>query len=324
MRKVYFAVLLILAGVLLSACKKTEICETGFYEQDIVRPMVDGIGVNGRIEPFSSGLCVITTEDIYDPGLLDLPVAMLLSEDTGEVLYSKGALQKIWPASMTKCMTALLVIEHFQDLDTLITAGDEVYEGIPENSSLAGLEPGMTLSVRDLLTGLILPSGNDAANVLAKAVSGSIPEFVSLMNHRAEELGMINTHFANPNGIHDEKHYTTAYDLYLLMRALMQYEAFTAPASASEGYMTAILPDGTEKTISYKSTNSYARGFTVPPEGIKYLYSKTGYTEQAGRCIIGVFSDRGGNRYIAVSARADNYDKLYLQTNAMLTIIGQQ
>ena len=322
MRLITAAVVLSLV-LSLTGCRKTEICETDFYEQDIILPMVEGIGVDGRIPPMSDGLCVIETEEIYDPNLLDLPVAVLLSEDSQEVLYSKGAFQKIWPASMTKCMTALLAIEHFKDLDTIITAGEEVYEGIPENSSLAGLEPGMSCTVRDLLTGLLLPSGNDAANVLAKAVSGSIDEFVELMNQRALELGMINTHFANPNGLHDDRHYTTAYDLYLLMREVMQYEAFTTAAGYSESSMLVTLPDGTERRISYKSTNSYARGFTVAPEGIKYLFSKTGYTPQAGRCIIGVFADRSGKRYVAVSAGADNYDKLYLQTNAMLTIIGQ-
>ena len=316
-----FICLILLASM--TGCKKTEICETDFYEQDIIRPMVEGIGVDGRIAPMSEDLCVIETEEIYDPNLLDLPVAVLFSEDTHEVLYAKGAYQKIWPASMTKCMTALLAIEYFPNLDTQITAGEEVYENIPDNSSLAGLEPGMTCTVRDLLTALLLPSGNDAANVLAVAVAGSIDAFTERMNSKAQELGMINTHFMNPNGLHDDQHYTTAYDLYLLMREVMQYDAFTKPAGLDEGTILATLPDGTERTITYKSTNSYARGFTIAPEGIKYLYSKTGYTPQAGRCIIGVFSDRSGKRYIAVSAGAENYDKLYLQTNAMLTIIGQ-
>ena len=324
MRRICTAVLLcIVLALSLAGCRKTEICETDFYEEDIFRPMVEGIGVNGRIAPMSDGLCVIETEEIYDPNLLDLPTAVLFSEDTQEVLYAKGAFQKIWPASMTKCMTALLAIEHFSDLDTRITAGEEVYEGIPDNSSLAGLEPGMSLSVSDLLVGLLLPSGNDAANVLAAAVSGSIEAFTELMNNKARALGMINTHFMNPNGLHDDRHYTTAYDLYLLMHACMQYEAFTKAAGMSEATILAANPDGTERSFYYKSTNSYARGFTIPPEGIKYLYSKTGYTPQAGRCIIAVFSDQSGKRYIAVSAGAKDYDTLYLQTNAMLTIIGQ-
>ncbi|MBQ6551319.1 MAG: D-alanyl-D-alanine carboxypeptidase [Lachnospiraceae bacterium] len=316
---------IILSGILLlSACgKKEEIAGTEFYREDVIGPMTSGVGVNGRIAPVSEGLAVILSEDIYDPDYVAVPTSLLIRENTHDVLYSKGALNKIYPASMTKCMTALLAIEYFGDLDTPVTAGDEVYEGISDSSSLAGITPGMTFTVKDLLTALLLPSGNDAANVLAAAVSGSVTEFVALMNARAKELGMINTRFANPNGLHDANHYTTAYDLYLLMRACMEKQAFREAAGLSEGSITGNLPDGSQTTLSFKSTNSYARGFTIPPEGVRYLYSKTGYTEQAGRCIISVFEDTKKNTYIAVSAGAKTYDELYLETNALLAIIGQ-
>ena len=323
MRKAFL--IMVLTGMLLfSACKKEEMTETDFYKEDVILPMVDGIGVDGRIPPVSEDVAVILSEDIFDPALLTLPHALLIRENTKEVLYAKDALQKIWPASMTKCMTALLTIEHFPDLSVTITAGEEALAGLTDDSSLAGIVPGMSYTVADLLTALLLPSGNDAANVLAYAVSGSIPSFVELMNQKALELGMINTHFANPNGLHDANHYTTAYDLYLLMHTCMKEQAFREHASLSQASITAYGADGTTIEQSYKSTNSYARGFTIPPEGIRYLYSKTGYTKEAGRCILSVFEDQDGNTYIAVSAGAENYDALYLQTNAMLTIIGQE
>ena len=123
-------------------------------------------------------------------------------------------------------MTALLVLENVDGLDALVEVTEEDFKGVEADTSQAGFMVGEQIPVIDLLYGLMLPSGNEAANTLARYVGGSVDEFVQMMNDRAEELGCKNTHFANPNGLHDDNHYTTARDLYTITRQAMKDETF--------------------------------------------------------------------------------------------------
>ena len=127
--------------------------------------------------------------------------AFLADPDSGFVLYEKNADEKRYPASTTKIMTALLTLEHVDDLDKLVEVTEEDFKGVEADSSKAGFKVGEQVPVIDLLYGLLLPSGNEAANTLARYVGGSVGDFVQMMNKRAQELGCKNTHFVNPNGL---------------------------------------------------------------------------------------------------------------------------
>lgn len=205
------------------------------------------------------------------------------------VLYEKNADQKRYPASTTKVMTALVVLENVSDLSEKVTVTEEDFEGVGWDSSKAGFVVGEEVPVIDLLYGLLLPSGNEAANTLARHVGGSVEGFVEMMNERARALGCKNTHFVNPNGLHDDNHYTTARDLYLIAAQAMKNETFalianTAVKTLSETNKVAEHPGG--QPLKVMTTNMLIFRRTDP---LYYGYAKgikTGHTSQAGYCLV--------------------------------------
>lgn len=219
--------------------------------------------------------------------------ALLLDANHGEVLYDMNGSERAAPASTTKLMTCLLVLEAVQSgqlsLDTQITAGETTYQGLSGNFSTANIKVGEVLTVEELLYCLMLPSANEAANVLAAAVDGSIEDFVSHMNRRAGELGCEGTHFANPHGMDQENHYTTAYDLALMMQACLEHDEFTTVTGAPKHTVPAT---NTSKEREIYNTNGLVSSWTYST----YLYDKciggkTGTTDAAGRCLVAAARD---------------------------------
>ncbi len=141
--------------------------------------------------------------------------AILMDYKTGTVLYSKASEEKMYPASTTKILTAIIALEKC-NLDDIVTVSKSAISAIPSGYSSAYLSEGEEISVNDLITVFLVHSANDAGYILAEHISGSIEEFAKLMNEKALEIGCKNTHFTNPSGIHDENHYTTAYELDLI------------------------------------------------------------------------------------------------------------
>ena len=196
---------------------------------------------------------------------------MLMDARTNKVLYAKTAHEKLPMASTTKIMTAILAIES-GNLDVLVTIPKEAY-GV-EGSSMY-LRLGEQISLRDLVYGLMLVSGNDAAVAIAMHVGGSIAGFAALMNAKAEVLGAHNTHFVTPNGLHDPEHYTTAYDLARIASYAMQNETFreivgTTYYRTTTGEITRTVKNKNKILWEYEGGN-----------GIK-----TGYTTAAGKCLV--------------------------------------
>ena len=223
---------------------------------------------------------------LEDPGLT-CRNAILLDATYDEVLYDKGAYDKAYPASITKVMTALLVLEAVDagelSLDTPITATAEALE-VPEGSSVAGIQVGDTYTVEQFLYCLLLPSGNEVAQILAIAVDGSVEAFVDHMNQRAEELGCQGTHFANPHGYHDENHYTTAYDITRFMKAAMEYDLFQTILTSPNYTLPA---NGVSEERIVRNTNALTSNYYI----LGYLYGpgtggKTGTTDEAGNCLV--------------------------------------
>lgn len=214
---------------------------------------------------------------------IDAAAALLADPNTGMILYSKNMNDKRYPASTTKIMTALLTLEHAK-LDDVVTVTEEDFKDMGTIGSSGGLKAGENVKVLDLLYCLMLPSANEAANALARHVGGSIDGFVKMMNDRSAELGCKNTHFANPNGLHREDHYTTAYDLFLIAREAMKNETFRTVVNTAQKMLspTNINPNGrkiytTNQLILRSSDPSYYRYC----DGIK-----TGFTTPAGYCFV--------------------------------------
>ncbi|MCS6923528.1 MAG: D-alanyl-D-alanine carboxypeptidase, partial [Fimbriimonadales bacterium] len=217
---------------------------------------------------------------------LQARAAILLDAETGQVLYAKNAHTKLPPASLTKIMTALIVLERC-DLDALVKASQRAVE---TQSSSMHLRVGEQVKVRDLLYALMLRSANDAAVALAEYTAGSVEAFAELMNAKARALGATNTHFVNPHGLHDPRHLSTAYDLALITRYAMQNETFRqivkTPYYIVERSMN---QDDLWMVNKAKFLKEYAWA-----EGVK-----TGYTKLAGFCFAGA-AYRDGRRLITV------------------------
>lgn len=235
------------------------------------------------------------------PILPDRETAILVDAKSGIVLYEKDSDKKMYPASTTKAMTALLVVEAIESgqikLEDVITVTEEALEGLAEDGSGINLKVGEEISVKSLLYGLMVASGNDAANVLATAVSGSVDAFVEKMNARSAELGLENTHFVNPHGLHDENHYSTAADLARIAKEGMKNENFYNAVNVAH---IKIPPTNLSEERYYINTN----GLMSAMRYREYHYKdsvgvKTGHTSDAGYCLISA-AKRGSLMLIGV------------------------
>ena len=219
--------------------------------------------------------------------------AVLLEANHGDILYDKKSNERAYPASTTKLMTCLLVLEAIDygqlSPDTEITAGEDLYRDLTGNFSTAYIQVGERLTVEELLYCLMLPSANEAANVLAAAVDGAIDDFLVHMNRRAGELGCKGTHFVNPHGMHDEGHYTTAYDLALIMQECLKHDLFRTITTTPKHIVPAT---NMSKEREIYNTN----GLVSTWQYGGYLYDKcvggkTGSTTEAGRCLVSAAED---------------------------------
>ena len=213
--------------------------------------------------------------------------AILISGDTGEVIFQKDADIIRFPASTTKILTVLLGIMFVEDLNMIVTVSETAVM-IPEDSSSMHLQAGEEIPFIDVLYGTMLLSGNDGANVIAETVSGSIPRFVDLMNETAAAYGCENTHFVNPHGYHDPNHFSTARDIALIARIAMQNDVFRQIASATT-YTIARTNKQRARTITTKSSYMLT-GTEENPNKYFYPYAtgiKTGSHSQAGYCFVG-------------------------------------
>ncbi len=227
--------------------------------------------------------------------------AILVDANYGEVLFEKGGYEKVYPASVTKVMTALLTCEAIErgELSTsqIITASPTSQEGLHPNGSNAKprIQAGEEMSVEDLLYCLMLPSANEAANILAEAVAGDVATFVELMNRRAAQLGCSGTHFVNPHGLHDDDHYTTPYDIYLILKAAMELPLFRTVTYTSVHKVPPTNIYSKERELY--NTNALVsqwqyRGYRYEP----CIGGKTGTTDEAGACLASAAVD--GDEYL--------------------------
>ena len=219
--------------------------------------------------------------------------AVLLDANHNEVLYDMKAYEKAYPASTTKIMTALLTLEAIEyglmSLDTPITAGETRMQGVTYTYMNGGIKLGEVFTVEELLYMTLLPSYADAANILAAAVDGTVESFVDHMNRKASELGCQSTHFTNPVGVHNDNHYSTAYDLALIMQECLNYDAFRAIIKTAEHKTPAT---NLSKERYYYNTNGlisnlYRQGYVYK----KCIGGKTGTTDEAGLCLVAAAED---------------------------------
>lgn len=272
-----------------------------------------------RGDLFATDLCV-TTRDVPlenysgDP---DAHAAGLFDINNRKVLYADRIFNRIYPASTTKVLTAYIALK-YGNPDDLVTVSENAVR-FDDDASLANLRAGDQLTLYDLLCGLTLPSGNDAAVAIAEHISGSVESFAELMNSEANALGATGSHFVNPHGLHDANHYTTAYDLYLFFQAAIQDVRYTEILRMTDYTASITGADGTVRSEVWEATNFYSAGIVDMPEGIRVLGGKTGTTDEAGNCVILYNEDLSGNPYISVIMGASDKAVLYDNMSRLLS-----
>ena len=260
-------------------------------------------------DAFASDLCVVTDEASYDPDFVTSQAAALFDMDDREVLYSKDVFERMYPASITKIMTALVAIKEGDLKSRVLVTDDAVIT--EQGATLCGIEPGDTLTLEQLLYGLMLPSGNDAGAAIAVHIAGSIEAFSDMMNQEAVRLGATGTHFVNPHGLNDPDHYTTAYDLYLIFNEALKYPVFRQIVGTTA--YTANYHNKNSEPVSktWKGSNWFMTGERETPDGLKVFGGKTGTTKAAGYCLIMASRDDSDKEYISVVLKADSRPHLY-------------
>ncbi|MEY8352157.1 D-alanyl-D-alanine carboxypeptidase [Lachnospiraceae bacterium 54-53] len=263
----------------------------------------------GKSEPFAHDLCVVPDDAFSQDEAVTAEAAAVFGLTDKTVLFARNPFERLYPASITKTMTALVALKYGDLSDEVTVTADSVIK--ESGATLCGIKPGDKLTMEQLLYGLMLPSGNDAGAAIAVHMAGGVEQFSQMMNDEAVKLGATGTHFVNPHGLNDEDHYTTAYDLYLIFNEALKYPEFRKIIGTKE--YTAAYQDGAGKPVNaaWKGTNWYMTGERRMPEGLTLLGGKTGTTLAAGSCLIMASSDSSDREYVTVVLKAPDRTGLY-------------
>ncbi len=269
---------------------------------------------------FASDLCVVNSDiDASGVSVNEVASAGLFDLSKRETLYAKNVNEQVQPASLTKIMTALVALK-YGSLDQVLVAGSNVYV-TESGAQKIGLKEGDRLTLDQALRILLIYSANDVANLIAQGIFDTYDQFIEKMNEEALTIGATNSHFVNPHGLTADGHYVTAYDMYLIFNAAMQYDTFSEIINTTE-YTTSYLDsNGSSKEVSISNTNGYLRGDKPQPAGVTVIGGKTGTTQAAGHCLILLARDTSSNPYIAVIMRDIDSGSLYTDMSSLLNEI---
>ena len=279
----------------------------GVANNDGNRPFADGVSGNVLL-PWAENVKIIPANSIY------ASYAALADLSTGEIIASRKADEVIYPASMTKVMTLIVVVEnlpHENSLQDTITVSQEIYDEMKrQGSSGIGMEPGEKMTVESMLYALMLKSDGIAACELAKYVAGSVEDFVELMNQKAEKMGLANTHFENPTGLFHKDHKTTSREIASIMayamnmslcRKILKTQSYTAPCIGADGasfnytlYHNLIVTQFDKISPNQPSSVTIAAG-------------KTGFTDESRFCLVTYAESSDGHGYVCVTAKSSSY-----------------
>ena len=278
---------------------------------------------NMRTESFAQKLCVSSqgnVDCIKNAQLEEGQKGLLFSLSNHKVLYANGIYDKVYPASITKIMTAMLALQSGKLNDTVTITQDNVT--LEDGSQVCGFVAGDQVTLDQLLHCLLVYSGNDAASAIAEYVGGSTENFVQMMNDYAAKLGCTGTHFSNPHGLQDENHYTTPYDIYLMLNEAFTYPEFTEITELPSYTVTYTGSDGTEKSTTLTATDHYLTGEATAPKDVTILGGKTGTTEVAGNCLAILTQNAYGKTFVSIVMGADTKELLYQEMNSLLQNIN--
>jgi D-alanyl-D-alanine carboxypeptidase (penicillin-binding protein 5/6) len=300
----------------MTGCGNTDTTDSSYPVYDSALNQFDSM--SGTLSFFASDLCV--TEDVnVGTDTTDSQVAEaagVFNLTTNEVTYSQNLFEQLYPASTTKILTAYIIIKYC-DLSDMVTVSENAVAQTTD-SSVCDLRTGDVISVRDLLYGLLLASGNDAAVALAEYYAGTMDNFAEVMNREAAALGATGSHFVNSNGLPDDDHYTTVYDMYLLFKEAIRYTDFVNIIQTPSYTATYTDASGNEVTKVWNTTNRYLNGKKDAPSGITVIGGKSGTTGAAGYCLVLYSRNEAGEDIVSIVYKADGISNLYLLMNQIL------
>ncbi len=308
---------------ILSGCGKDNTLLTYTSKADSISSFAsvsDGNNLD-RITPFCEKVCVIPKEEVGVNTTDNFPASGLLMADItdNKMYYADGIYDKLYPASLTKLATALVCFK-YGNMDDDVTVSYTASHINEPGAKLCFLQEGDVINFETLLNSFLVYSGNDAGIALAEHISGSEKDFVKLMNKEIMSLGAVNTHFVNSHGLPDDKHYTSVYDIYLILNELANYEAFLKISSQSEYIAEFSDKSGNKVRKVYDNTNMFLTGQKKLPKGFNLIAGKTGTTSAAGNCLAVIASGPDSHNYIAICMKAYSYDSLYGQINDLLKL----
>ena len=273
---------------------------------------------------FATDLCVGGTENSDDTARAvdTAETAGVFDLTRQKINFAKNLYERRHPASTTKILTAYLALK-YGDPDDIVTVSSTA-AAIPSDSSVCGLKVGDRISLKNLLYGLMICSGNDAANAIAEHISGSTSAFAELMNEEAKKLGATTSHFLNAHGYPEDNHYTTAYDLYLIFSAAIRDETFKEIISHGTVDVTYENAAGEPVNAKWENTDWFMTGAASLPSGFTPLGGKTGSADSSGYCLV-LYSERDdGTELLSVILKSVEKPALYQGMRQMLDAYGKE
>lgn len=323
--KQFIAVLLCTAMVFsLSGCNQKSGNVTNAYK---LNSDIFGL-IHNDMQPVTGNHLMGASVCTVNGNIDDSEVDMTLAEGVGlfditnlETVYAKNVHTKLFPASTTKILTAYIVLKHGNLEDVVTITSQNV--ALESDSSNCGLKAGDRISVKNLLYGLMLKSANEAANALADYISGSTEEFAKLMNEEARLLGATNSHFVNAHGLHNEEHYTTVYDLYLIFHHALKNEIFREICGSVSYTASYQNLDGESVSVEWNNTMQYFTHNKIPPEGVTVLAGKTGTTTKALSCLVLLAKNEAEEEFVSIILKSQDRGVLYDEMNDLLEEINK-
>jgi len=310
----------VLSLTFLTGCSNSKQILVPYSEADSLA----GFDVQAGIETanlFASDLTVIPDElNHMSDTSVTATSALIVNATDDTVLYANNVYERMYPASLTKIITALVVLQK-ADLNDTVTVSYNASHITESGAKLCGFKEGDKIKLSDLLDSFLIYSGNDAGIAIAEHIAGSEEAFAKLMNEAAKNLGAVHSNFVNSHGLHNDNHYTTAYDLYLIFNELIKYDEFVKIINTTDVTVNYTDSKGQEQTKKFLTTNRYLKDTEKSPEGITVVGGKTGTTSKAGNCLILYSKDNKDKEYISLILQAENGDSLFSQMTRLLEMI---
>jgi len=313
----------LLVMVCITACG-SETADMAKWHPESASVQVQTLSVQGKekADSISKGLCVIPKSEARgQDGINFASSAQLCINVTDkEKVYADNIYERLYPASVTKLFSAYVILK-YGNLDDIVEVSQYAATGITETGAkLCNLHEGDRIGLRELLQIMLVYSANDAALAAAEYIGGSEEAFVQMMNEEAAALGAVDSHFVNSHGLHDEDHYTTAYDIYIVLNTLIKDKEFRQIMKMEECRIVWYDQEGKERSNTFTTTNRFFSEAQPVPEGMTVLGAKTGTTMAAGGCLAVYSKGKGGKKYISVILKAPNGDSAFSEMKDLLAL----